>query len=149
MAWLGERPVAGEHAAGATRHAHFLEFVAEALEQCPGVRSLECGRTAPLAEIGRPSRAVGAQEPSTSLSQRALQIRELLPAVDPLIGTDERDSRALRRPLAKLVEEEGEPRAQPLPGCGADPLHDFLRELLTQQAATVQCLPDSRANRLD
>src|SRR5262245_21157729 len=142
MAWLGERPVACGQEAGATRDAYFLEIVAEALEQRPGVRGLERGRAAPLADIGRPSRAVGAQESTTRLPQRALKIRDLLPAVDPLIRADERDPRPLRRPLAELVEEEGEPRAQPLPRCGADALYDFLRELVTQQAATVEYLPD-------
>src|SRR5262245_21892599 len=149
MARLVERPVACEHEGRATRDAYLLEVVAEALEQRPGVRRLERGRAAPLAEVGRPSRAVGAQESTTRLSQGAVQIGDLLPAFDPLIRARERDPRSLRRSLAELVEEEGKPRPESLPRCGADPLYDLLGELVAQQAATVQGLPDSGAGRVD
>jgi hypothetical protein len=55
----------------------------------------------------------------------------------------------VRRPLAELAEEEREPRLQSLPGSASDALHDVVRELVAQEAATVQRLPDRRPNRFD
>ena len=72
-----------------------------------------------------------------------------MPPVDPLIRAHECDPRPLRRPLAELVEEEGESRAQPFPWRGTDPLHDLLSKHVAEQAASVQYRPDSRTNRFD
>ena len=149
MARLGERPVICKHEAGALSDTYLLQIVAEGLEQRPRVRHLERGDSAPLAEVGWTSRPVRVQEAAANLPERTVQVRDLLPVVDPLIRAHERDPRPLRRPLAKLVEEEGEPRAEPLSRRGPHPLNDFRRDLVPEQAAAVQHLPDGGANRFD
>ena len=130
-------------------HADLLEVIGKLVEQRPRLRGFERGRGEPCAEVGGPCRPVRAQETPADLSQRLRLVVEPSPAVDPLVGSHEGDPRALRRSLAQLAEEEGEARAQALSRRGAHALHDFLRELLAQQAAAVQHLPDRGANRLD
>jgi hypothetical protein len=56
---------------------------------------------------------------------------------------------ALRRSLAEIGEEEGEPRAKALPRRGSYSLHDLLRELVAEEAAAVERLPDRSPHRCD
>src|SRR5205823_7939954 len=144
-----ERIVAGEDEGAATFDADLGQLGCQAVEQHPGVRHLERGGGEPLAEVGRASRAVGVQETAADLPQRLVLVGSLTPVLDPLVGPGESDPRPLRRPLAKLAEEEGEPTAQPLAGSASDALHDLLCQLVPEEAAAVQHVPDSRPNRFD
>src|SRR5205823_8618518 len=107
--------------------ADLCQLGRQAVEQQPRVRHLERGGGKPLAEVGRAGGAVRAQETAADLPQRLVLIGHLPPALDPLVGACECDSRPLRWTLAQLAEEEGEPAAQSLARNAADPLHDLLR----------------------
>src|SRR5438132_1381286 len=101
--------------------------------------------------IHRP-RLLRSQSPAaipSTLPQRLVLVGSLTPDLDPLVGPGESDSRPLRRPLAQLAEEEGESAAQPLAGSASDPLHDLLCQLVAEEAAAVQHVPDSRPNCFD
>ena len=71
-----------------------------------------------------------------------------MPAADPLVRPRERDPRPLRRPLAQVGEEEGETGAKALARPGSHSLDDFVRELVAQEAAAVERLPDRRPDGL-
>src|SRR4029450_6955867 len=71
-----------------------------------------------------------------------------VPALDPPIGPHERDLGPLRRPLAKLAEEEREARAQPLARARPDAARDLVGELLAKQPlAALEDVPDRRPGR--
>ena len=143
----GECGVSSQHVRPMTFDLDLFDLGAERVEK--GLRSggIQRARGEPLAEIGRPGGAVGVQEAPANLRQRCSLIH-LSPALDPLVGPDESHLGSLRRPLAELGKEEGEARAQPLLVPRADALHDFLGQLIAEQALAVERFPDRGANRL-
>ena len=121
-----------------------VQLGAELVEQM----SRHAGGAEPLGEVGGPSGAVGAQEPTADLPQRFLLVR-FVEALDPLVGAHERDPRPLRRPLAQIGVEERESRAKTRSRSGSDSLRHRFRELGAREAAAVERLPDLRPHRCD
>ena len=143
----GKCGIARENVPAPTFDVDLLELVAERVEERAGIGGPECGRREPLAKVTRPRGAVGAQVAAADLEQRRLLLH-LPPAVDPLVRSHEGDPAALRRPLAKLGQEERETREQTLPRAGTDSLHDLLGELVPPEAPAVERVPDRRTGRL-
>src|SRR5207253_53661 len=102
---------------------------------------LEVPRREPLPEIVRRCGTVRPQVTAADLAQAFLLVH-LLPALDPLIRTGERDLASLRRSLTELGAEEHEAREQAPLSLRSDASGDLGGQLFAQQTTAVERVQD-------